>query len=241
MVMIGLHFTGRAPFAHGAPDRPGARRRRRRRCRRPRATCSIPRTLIEEYGADALRFTLAALDSPGRDIPLDRERMAGYRAFGNKIWNATRFALSKVGEARVPAGASTSTGLAAPGALDPLAARRRTAAEVDAQARDLPLRRGLHAALPLLLGRALRLVHRAGEAGARRRGAAAARAARCCSTVLDRSLRLLHPLMPFLTEELWQRLPGHEAMHAETICLAPYPPPVPSWEDRGARARGWRR
>jgi valyl-tRNA synthetase len=50
-------------------------------------------------------------------------------------------------------------------------------------------------------------------------------------TVLDRALRLLHPVMPFLTEELWQRLPGHETIHAETICLAPYPRGEERWED----------
>src|SRR6185369_1561210 len=66
-----------------------------------------PEELVKEYGADALRFTLAALDSPGRDIPVDRQRMAGYRAFGNKIWNATRFSLSKVGEASVVADAAS--------------------------------------------------------------------------------------------------------------------------------------
>jgi valyl-tRNA synthetase len=52
-------------------------------------------------------------------------------------------------------------------------------------------------------------------------------------TVLDRSLRLLHPIMPFLTEEVWQRLPGHEAIHPETICLAPYPEREPAWEEAG--------
>ncbi|HSS48643.1 MAG TPA: class I tRNA ligase family protein, partial [Thermoanaerobaculia bacterium] len=49
-------------------------------------------------------------------------------------------------------------------------------------------------------------------------------------TVLDRALRLLHPVMPFLTEELWQRLPGHEVIHTETICLAPYPKAEAAWE-----------
>jgi valyl-tRNA synthetase len=55
-------------------------------------------------------------------------------------------------------------------------------------------------------------------------------------TVLDRALRLLHPIMPFLTEELWQRLPGHGAIHPETIALAPYPSREERWEDSGAEA-----
>jgi valyl-tRNA synthetase len=55
-------------------------------------------------------------------------------------------------------------------------------------------------------------------------------------TVLDRALRLLHPVMPFLTEELWQRLPGHEAIHPETICLAAYPRREERWEDAGVEA-----
>ena len=50
-------------------------------------------------------------------------------------------------------------------------------------------------------------------------------------TVLDRSLRLLHPVMPYLTEELWQRLPGREGIHASTICLAPYPEGESTWDD----------
>jgi valyl-tRNA synthetase len=52
--------------------------------------------------------------------------------------------------------------------------------------------------------------------------------------VLDRSLRLLHPVMPFLTEEVWQRLPGHQAIHPQTICLAPYPQREPAWEAAAA-------
>ncbi|MBZ0112454.1 MAG: class I tRNA ligase family protein, partial [Thermoanaerobaculia bacterium] len=56
-------------------------------------------------------------------------------------------------------------------------------------------------------------------------------------SVLDRSLRLLHPVMPHLTEELWQRLPGHEAIHPESIALAEYPRDLSSWEDPQAEAQ----
>ena len=91
-----------------------------------------PADLVEEYGADAVRFTLASLDSPGRDIPLNPEQMAGYRAFGNKIWNAARFALSRVGEARGRGGRWITAGLAAPERWI-LSRLSRTAAEVDEQ------------------------------------------------------------------------------------------------------------
>ncbi|MGB5552628.1 MAG: class I tRNA ligase family protein, partial [Thermoanaerobaculia bacterium] len=56
-------------------------------------------------------------------------------------------------------------------------------------------------------------------------------------TVLDRSLRLLHPVMPYLTEELWQRLPGREEIHPSTICLAPYPVAEEAWEDPATEGR----
>jgi valyl-tRNA synthetase len=56
-------------------------------------------------------------------------------------------------------------------------------------------------------------------------------------SVLDRSLRLLHPVMPFLTEELWHRLPGHEAVHPETLALARYPEGDSAWEDDTVEAR----
>src|SRR6185503_11814653 len=56
-------------------------------------------------------------------------------------------------------------------------------------------------------------------------------------TVLERSLRLLHPVMPHLSEELWHRLPGHEAVHAQTISLAPYPSAVEAWEDAALEER----
>ncbi len=99
MAMTGLHFMDEVPFdtvhlTGLVRDAEG------QKMSKTRGNTVDPLDLVDEYGADAVRFTLAILDSPGRDIPLDPERMAGYRAFGNKIWNATRFSLSRVGEAR---------------------------------------------------------------------------------------------------------------------------------------------
>ena len=185
-----------------------------------------PAELVEEYGADAVRFTLASLDSPGRDIPLNPDQIAGYRAFGNKIWNATRFALSRTGDAEVQADIDPA-GLAAPERWI-LSRLSHTAAEVDSRLEtfrfDEACRSLYHffwgdfcdwyieLSKPALFGETPRT--RVGEV---------------LLTVLDRSLRLLHPFMPHLTEELWQRLPGHEAIHPQSIALAPYPRAEAKW------------
>jgi valyl-tRNA synthetase len=240
MVMMGLHFTGEEPFAAVhltglVRDAEGVK------MSKTKGNVLDPADLVAEYGADALRFTLASLDSPGRDIPLRAEQMAGYRAFGNKIWNAARFALSRLGEgagdeARVQPGfdAAEVAALAAPERWI-LSRLSRTAAEVSERFGEFRFDEACHRlyhffwgdlcdwyiemAKPALTGEAPR--PRAGDV---------------LLTALDRSLRLLHPVMPFLTEEVWQRLPGHERIHAETICLAPYPEREAAWEDATAEA-----
>jgi valyl-tRNA synthetase len=235
MVMMGYHFTGRTPFAWVhltglVRDASG------QKMSKTKGNVVDPETLIDEHGADAMRFTLAILDSPGRDIPLDPERLAGYRAFGNKIWNATRFALSRVGGASVQRD------------IDPraLAVEERwilhrvseTADEVNKSLADFRFDLAcdhlyqffwadlcdwyIELSKPWLAGDAV--------AGSDRK----AQVGQVLLTVLDRALRLLHPMMPFLTEELWQRLPGHQSIEARSICLAPYPAKEAAWEDLAA-------
>jgi valyl-tRNA synthetase len=240
MVMVGLHFTGEVPF-HTVHLTGLVRDAEGVKMSKTKGNVLDPADLVAEYGADALRFTLAILDAPGRDIPLDPERMAGYRAFGNKIWNATRFALSRVGEGdRVAADLGALNGGSPAGLAAPerwiLSRLSATAAEVgdrfETYRFDEACNRLYHffwgelcdwyieLAKPALTGEAPR--PRVGEV---------------LLTVLDRSLRLLHPVMPHLTEELWQRLPGHQAIHAETIALAPYPGREEGWEDPGLEER----
>jgi valyl-tRNA synthetase len=228
MVMTGLHFTGEAPFATVhltglVRDAEG------QKMSKTKGNVMDPTELVREYGADALRFTLASLDSPGRDIPLNRDQIAGYRAFGNKIWNATRFALSRIpADARVQESIDPA-GLAAPERWI-LSRLSQTAAEVDARFEtfrfDEACNRLYHFFWGDLCDWYIELCKPAfsGEAPRPRVGDV-------LLTVLDRALRLLHPVMPFLTEEVWQRLPGHEAVHPETICLAPYPRREESWEN----------
>ena len=225
MVMMGFHFTDRLPFAKVhltglVRDASG------QKMSKTKGNVLDPEELIAEYGADAMRFTLAQLDAPGRDIPLDASRMAGYRAFGNKIWNATRFALAKAPDGRVRED------------LDPaelelperwiLARLSETARAVNEQLESFRFDLACHQLYQFFWSDFCDWYIEMAKPGLDP-ATARPQVGDVLTTVLDRALRLLHPVMPHLTEELWQRLPGHEAIHPETVCLAPYPEAVSSW------------
>ena len=233
MVMFGLQFTDKLPF-HTVHLTNLVRDAKGRKMSKTRGNTVDPLELVDEYGADALRFTLAVLETPGRDISLDPDRMAGYRAFGNKIWNATRFVLGRVGEAEV------APELEHEGLADPerwiLSRLSTTAAEVNERFAEYRFDQAceklyhffwgdlcdwyIELSKPVLLGQTER-----------------PRVAEVLLTVLEASLRLLHPVMPYLTEELWQRLPGHERIHPESIVLAPYPQVREEWIDDDVERR----
>ena len=233
MVMTGLHFTGHTPF-HAVHLTGLIRDAEGQKMSKTRGNTVDPLELVEEYGADAVRFTLAILDSPGRDIPLDPERMAGYRSFGNKIWNAVRFSLSRVGQATVQESLEVS-GLAAPERWI-LSRLSKTAAEVNAKFADYRFDEACQRLYHFFWGELcdwyieLSKPALAGDSPRPQVG-------EVLLTVLDRSLRLLHPVMPFLTEELWQRLPGRQGIHPSTICLAPYPVAEDAWDDSATEGK----
>ncbi len=236
MVMFGLHFTDRVPF-HTVHLTGLVRDAEGQKMSKTKGNVVDPLELVEEYGADALRFTLSILDVPGRDIPLDLDRMAGYRAFGNKIWNATRFALSRVGDdARVvppdefETGKLDTEGLAAPERWI-LARLSATAAEVNQRFADFRFDEACNRLYRFFWGDLCDWYIELAKPALYESDALRPRVGEVLLTVLDRSLRLLHPVMPHLTEELWQRLPGHEAIHPQTITLAPYPERVDAWDD----------
>jgi valyl-tRNA synthetase len=238
MVMMGLHFTGRPPFARVhltglVRDAEG------QKMSKTKGNVLDPMDLIEEYGADAMRFTLALLDSPGRDIPLDPERMAGYRAFGNKIWNATRFVLTKAGAGRVDPSLSSATGGLELPERWVLRRLEETAGEVTAALEVFRFDLACQNLYSFLWSDYCDWYIEMAKPGLDD-ASARPRVADVLVTVLERALRLLHPVMPHLTEELWQRLPGHEQVHPETNCLAPWPgvesSPVVSEEDQDRMA-----
>src|SRR5690606_11427625 len=91
MMMMGLHFTGKEPF-HTVYVHALVRDKHGAKMSKSKGNVIDPLELIDQYGADALRFTLAIMAAQGRDVKLDPQRVAGYRNFGTKLWNATRFA-----------------------------------------------------------------------------------------------------------------------------------------------------
>ena len=165
MMMQGLHFMEEVPFAtvycHGL-----VRDAKGQKMSKSRGNTVDPLALIDRYGADALRFTLTAMESQGRDIKLDEKRVEGYRNFATKLWNAARFCQSN--------GITGSTSAAPPAATAPvnrwiIGEVVQTAAALDARGRRLPFRPVRRDGLRLRLEPLLRLVSRADQAAAGRR------------------------------------------------------------------------
>ncbi len=230
MIMMGLHFTERVPFVQVVLN--GRMRDRRGvAASKGKGNGTDPLDVIEELGADAVRFRLATVASH-RDILLARKHVEGHASFANKIWNASRFALMHLDAPLKNAG---------PIERDELKTVERwilsrlndTTREVNKalsafrfhDASNTIYRFFRHEFCDWyieMVKPVLREKHGA-EADAKR-------AKRVLLEVLDRSLRLLHPFMPFITEEIWRKLGGVEP----SIMVAPYPIAEEVLEDREA-------
>ena len=178
MIMAGLRFTGKAPFhtvhLHGLVRVGGEK------MSKTKGNVIDPLEAIEEFGADAVRFTLASAASSGPTVSVERGRMAGSRNFATKLWNAARFTLGQLEGKSVPEDLRGPRAVAA-GPLDPVAPRRDGRGGQRAP-RGLPVRRGGGRDLRVPLARALRRLPRDGQARAQRgrrggRGVGARRAA----------------------------------------------------------------
>ncbi|MFM8530301.1 MAG: valine--tRNA ligase, partial [Ilumatobacteraceae bacterium] len=209
MVFFGIEIMGEIPFhtvyLHGTVrDIEGAR------MSKTKGNVIDPTKVTEEYGADALRFALVTQSSPGNDLKLDLQKVEDARNFANKLWNATRFALRPISEAAItldaegPARPTGEMALADRWILSRLDA---TIAEVTSL---------LHSHLYGEAGKAIRefvwseLCDWYIEAAkVRLRGTAEEKAAvaQTLAYALERSLKLLHPFTPFVTETLWAEVP----------------------------------
>ena len=203
MMMMGLHFMKEVPF-HTVYIHALVRDEKGQKMSKSKGNVIDPLELIDAYGADALRFTLSAMAAQGRDIKLSKQRVEGYRNFGTKLWNAVRFA--------------EMNGVTRDWNYDPVAARvtvnrwiaGETARTRDAVTRAIEEHKYNEAAgalyqfvwnvfcdwyveliKPILTGADEAAKHETRQSTA---------------WVIDQILLLLHPFMPFVTEELWQKI-----------------------------------
>jgi len=229
MIMMGLKFMGDVPFRdvyiHAlVRDELG------QKMSKSKGNVIDPLDVMNQYGTDAFRFTLAAMAAMGRDIKLAADRIAGYQNFVNKLWNAARF---------VQMNASNSN---APGrALDALQDHELGFAE-----------RWIRSRLAFTISEARAAIdsYRFNDyantlyqftwhefcdwyiemsklALNSADGAIAARSRKLLQEILEQILVLLHPVMPFVTEEIWQTF-GSER---ESVMVQPFPVPQESWSD----------
>jgi valyl-tRNA synthetase len=194
---------------------------------------------IPPSGADGLRFSLAALSGQGRDVKLSIPRVAGYRAFLNKIWNATRFTLMRLGEGEPKPLESVRGDLSLPDRW--ILSRLQVVAEkasagIEAYRFDETANGIYQFFWSEFCDWYVELVKTALQDDAPAAGREAARSV--LVHVLDASMRLMHPLCPFQSEEIWQRLPAREARWRESgveLCArAPYPEADAAWRDADA-------
>ena len=234
MIMLGLRFMGDVPFRDVfvtalVRDYEG------KKMSKSSGNVIDPLDVIEVYGTDALRFTLASIAVPGRDINLAEERIEGSRNFVNKVWNAARLVISNLGD-HEPAGG--------------LDGRRLELVDRWIFSRMAGLIQGMDEAMDSynfsIAGKSLqqffwgdfcdwflelakgRFYHGSPEEKAAAQAVAFA--------VLECSLRLLHPFMPFVTEDLWQRLgmPGESIMLASWPTASDYPRDTAAEEEMAA-------
>jgi len=224
MAMLGIKFMGDVPFRHVyihalIRDAEG------QKMSKSKGNVVDPLHVMDKFGTDAFRFTLAALAAQGRDIRLAEERIEGYRNFANKIWNAARLVLSNL-EGYDPALARRGT----PSVADRWIRSRLTEATAQVRkaidgyrfndAASAVYQFLWHEYCDWYLEIAKRSLYQPESPAAR------AVTQHTLVEVLETTLRLLHPFMPFISEELWQRLPhtgDSVPAPARSIMIAPFP------------------
>lgn len=189
---------------------------------------------IPQCGTDAMRFALCAYTTGGRDINLDILRVEGYRKFCNKIYQATKFALMRLGDNYVPPaveGLSGNESLVEKWILHKLAQTAKTVNE-SLEKRDFlnstsAIYEFWYLVCDVYIENSKYLIQD-GTASQQKS------AKDTLYILIDNALRLIHPFMPFISEEMWQRIPKRSTITVETIVKAAYPVYQSTYEDENA-------
>lgn len=231
MMMMGLKFMGDVPFRdvyiHGL-----VRDERGEKYSKTRGNVVDPLELIDRYGADAFRFTLAALTMPGSDLKLSEARTEGYRHFVNKIWNASRFALMNLEDFEIRR--EPKTAVFNDYSLPDRWIRSRlneAIRSVEASLEEYKFNEASHVVYQFVwhefcdwyLELIKPYLYQDKDTERKRL------TQEILVEVLDVTLRLLHPFMPFITEEVWQQLPLKRERGA--IMTAEFPKPEARFDD----------
>ncbi|MEA2502018.1 MAG: valyl-tRNA synthetase [Actinomycetota bacterium] len=229
MMMAGLHFMGEVPFSwvfvHGI-----VRDAQGRKMSKSLGNVIDPLDLMDRYGTDALRFMLAE-HATGQDIFLHEEWTAGARNFANKLWNVSRFVIMNLGDTprTLEPPAPEGLGTADRWILSRLAS---TVADVTANLEGFELSVAARSLYSFVWNEFcdwyVEVAKLALREDATRQKAAAQQVLRF---VLESILRLLHPFMPFITDEIWQRMPGGEQAADPSVMRAPWPSLLPDLVD----------
>jgi valyl-tRNA synthetase len=236
MMMMGLYFKKEVPFRdvyiHAL-----VRDEKGQKMSKSKGNVMDPLVIIDEYGADALRFTLSAMAAQGRDIKLAKQRVEGYRNFATKLWNASRFAEmnecvrqhdfdpSKV-EATVNKWIVSETQAASKAVTAGIEGYRFNEAAGSAYEFVWGIFCDWYVELikPLLMGDD---------------EAAKAETRACVAWTLDQILKLLHPFMPFITEELWAHMVEHGEQRLSLLTLSAWPEIDGMSDEAAAKEIGW--
>jgi len=232
MIMMGMKLMGREPFKevwiHGLVRDPKGRK-----MSKSEGNVVDPLEIVDKYSADALRFALASASALGQDLRLTEERLVGARNFCNKIWNAARFVLNA--SANQPAASWQKMELkpTSEWALEErwiMSRLQDAVAKVTKALEDYRLDEACTAAYQFLWNDFCDwyLEISKSSLGDPSIAPAAIRTLRHC---LRTAIRLLHPIIPFITEEVWQRLNETEpgCIEAESISIAPWPEVDDPW------------
>jgi valyl-tRNA synthetase len=256
MIMMGIHFMGEVPFEkvylHAM-----VRDEKGEKMSKSKGNVIDPLVLIDQHGADPLRFTLAAMAGQGRDIKLSVDRVEGYRAFCNKFWNATKFFHLQLEPTQGGPIEPPKEGLA-----DWIAAHRselslpdrwilsrlqHTIESVEHGFAQFELNESAHSVYEFTWQQLCDWYIEFSKLPLREGGRARTQTLYVLHYTLETLFRVMHPMMPFVTEELWQSLPWKKAANTlarlrdgrppiMTLMFQPFPKPVASLKDEKAEA-----